>query len=914
MKIKPQTKKRKRSCLENKGSLKKISLIFSIKTFKKKSFTRKKVDCFFLRAHEVFDLLGRHFVIKHKTLRHSSCNRRNNTVYRNLKKRNNWLFSLKEKTLKGLKIFLLTTKNVFKKLFHLAVNKSKSLYYYIKEGRFREITPAFVAHSVRRHLPLFLAVLFITPAAIFLGIFIYSRLNQPPAYATPFTGAIKISRQSTTLSTDGDWLTSLAHSGDGVTGDAESGTFNPIHPGGTSDGTAGSGLAIGYMTAGATTYATTEFIGFRPSANGNLTGIMLVLENTLSASRSDVDIVVELLRFPSAVCTTTCSNYVTGSLNSFTFPADTEVLRRTVWQFNQGLSGENMAPGNFGRATFDFRFDSPVAVNTSSHYGIRIINMGSGAPVFGAWAANAPFANFPIINGAFRTIGVKSIDNVNAPTVNMPLALSGNSVIILGTSPTQSSGMVAGNSLAGVGLPTIRRTENEHWTATYSLTNNNWTIGGSVSGVQNRRLTTATTGGTGPSWVNDGVAITPLAVDSAASNRLCVTSSAGFAVNQTIDLWDSDTATLGYTIASVNASDGSCPGNGPSIITTAATVVGYTVNKNATVAQAVWKQRIIQGAETAFSQNMPTTSKICVVDASQFSVRQGAAANLAIWDNNSVILATNAITAITVDDIACVNPTHDGLTLASTITAGTYTIDQNARVAEISTTLSNIGTPANNATMRWTTFNHTQNPTASPHLARTSSVMIGLAKNLAPAQSGVNYPFLSNNHIFFTAYGDANTLAPADGDIVVVGNGRPDPDSADSPNLIDDLNWSGKQEHVITIDRHWSAPLVYTGSYGSAVLDGAGARADFSAYSQNAGWISAVIAPSSQLLFGNALTLIIGLPFPEKLLLTLMPLWLLGNKERLFPTLHFKTFILTTSARRFPPRLLPTLTLVRCLP
>jgi hypothetical protein len=51
-------------------------------------------------------------------------------------------------------------------------------------------------------------------------------------------------------------------------------------------------------------------------------------------------------------------------------------------QFNKALSGENLAPGQYGRGTFDFRFDPEVAVTTGAHYGIRIINMGAGTPVF----------------------------------------------------------------------------------------------------------------------------------------------------------------------------------------------------------------------------------------------------------------------------------------------------------------------------------------------------------------------------------------------------------------------------------------------------------------------------------------------------------------------------------------------------
>jgi len=723
----------------------------------------------------------------------------------------------------------------------------------IKEGFWSMLS--FAVRSIRRHFPLFLAVAFLTPAAIFLGVFIYSRLNKPPTYAASFSGAVRVSKQSTTLSAaDNTWYKAMAYSGDGVNGDAESGNLNPIHPGGTTDGSAG-GLAVGYVSMGATTtYAASQFIGFKPDQTGNLAGVMLVIENLTATSLANSDVVVELLQFPSATCTTSCSNYVTGTQGAYTYPSDTVVLRRTVWQHNQGLSGENAQPGNHGRATFDFRFDPPVAVTAGggagNHYGIRIINMGASAPVFGTWA-QAPQANgFPAINGTIRTIGVQDIDLASAPTFSLPVVLSGNNVLT--TSP-----MVAVNSLAGVGMATVRRTENEHWTATYSSANSNWTIAGSVSGTQTNKLTTATDGGTGASWVNDGVTTTTLAANiETATTRFCVASITGFAANQYFDVWDANTSSAQFTIASVNASDASCPSSGPSIISTAATVVNthnYTTNKNATIARATWKQRIVQGAITAFTANMPTTTKICVASgwAAKFSANTAGstANNIAVWDNNSAI-AANRVTSTTTSDAACGGT--DSLTIATAITAGTYTTDQSAYVAELSANISNSGTPPDGAIARYTTFNHPQNPTgAATLLSRTTSVALAYAKMEAPATANTRYPFLSNRHIFFVAYGDADTSAPADGDIIMVGNGKSDPDSGDSSTLNDDLNWSSKQAHVVTIDRSWDAAMAYTGFNGSAINDGAGSRTNFSAWSQNGGWVSAVVSPGSQLGVAN---------------------------------------------------------------
>ncbi|MCK9379035.1 MAG: hypothetical protein M0P97_02730, partial [Candidatus Moranbacteria bacterium] len=701
---------------------------------------------------------------------------------------------------------------------------------------------------VRRNFPLVLAMAFLTPAFIALFLFVNSQLHKQSSYAATFTGKVKISRQSTTLSTNGDWYTSMAHSGDGINGDAESGTFNPIHPGqgaGT-EPTAG-GIAMGHTAiAAATTFATSQFVGFKPDQSGNLDGVQLVLENLTSTTLSNSDIQVEFLRFPSAAYSGGWTNYITGTQGAYVYPADTQVLRRTIWQFNQGLSGENIAPGNFGRATFDFRFDPPVAVNSGGgagdHYGIRIINMGATAAAgnyFGVWGQSPQLNGFPSINGTIRLIGVDDIDNTSAPTVNMPLALTANS--ILGGSASLLGGMVIGNSVAGVGMPTVRRTENEHWTATYSSANANWTIAGSVSGTQARKLTTTTNGGTGASWVDDGATMATVSADSTATTVICVNSVSGFAVNQYIDLWDSDTAPIQRTIASVTSSHTSCS-DGPAITVTAAATTGYTISKNATVARSIWKQRIIQGAVQNLQVNTDATAVVCVQDNTKFEV----GGTVAVYDNNSPIISR------TISSFAGTCATGQSMTLSSSPGSGTYTTAQNAIIAEVSATLSNSSAPSDGAVMKWTSFNHPQNPTGSTLLARTSSVSLAYAKSEAPATSATRYPYLSNRHIFFVAYGDADTTAPVDGDIVIVGNGKSDPDAGDSSNLTSDRNWSSKESHIVTIDRDWNAPMAYSGTFAAAVGDGAGTRANFAAWSQNGGWVSALIAPGSQLGLDNS--------------------------------------------------------------
>ena len=707
-----------------------------------------------------------------------------------------------------IKIFSYILRHSLKNFPRLFSNLGKYLYYYIKDGRYRDLTPAFVVASVRRHFPLFLAVLFITPAAILLGIFIYSKLNKPPIYAAPFTGAVRVSKESTTLSTAGDWLKAMAFSGDGVNGDGD--YFQPAHPGTTTEGAAGT-LAIGYVTFPTTTAnnydaAGAQFIPFKPNANGNLYGITLAVQN-VSTVANNTNVVVEVLRFPSASYTgtppsVTWSNYVNcTALNTCTYPADTVIERRQVMRFDQSISGETAYPGQYGIHYMDFRFDPPLTVDTASPYGFRIYynNLTTTA----SWPRNG--ATKPLINATNFGLGVTDVDTTDAGTVTIPLAQT-----------TASSFMVAVNSAPAVGQAAVARTQNEHWTGTYSVADGNWTITGSVFGTQTRKLTTATTGGTGPSWVNDGVAMTTLTANATASTRLCVASIDGFAANQYIDIWDSQTTSIQRTIASVNASDPNCS-NGPSIIVTTAlaTTDAFTVAKNATVARATWKLRIIQGAEEAFTQDMPTTTKICVADASAFSVPPAAYNNINIWDDNSVI-ASRRITAISTSDPSCTS--LNSITINTAITAGTYTVGQNARVAEISVNFSNSGTPSDGAVFRFTTLNMGQNPTKTG-TGTTFRLLYG--KTAAPATSQNNYPWIANlRHPFYVAYGDADTSAPVDGDMVIVGGGAADPDTDDSPNLSNDLLLANISPHTVTVDKNFDMPMAYTGATGGGVGNG----------------------------------------------------------------------------------------------
>src|SRR4030042_5392275 len=267
-------------------------------------------------------------------------------------------------------IFSLTgaIKNIFKK----ALEKYKVLC--------EKIKPRFLPAFLRRHYPLFLAIVFLAPAFILIFLFVSSRINKHTPQAAPFTGTIRVSKMSTTLSTAGDWLKAMAFSGDGVNGDGD--YFNPINPGGTADAGGAGTLAAGTVALPTTTLnnydaAGAQFIPWKPNANGNNYGVILALQNT-AAVVNNTNIVVELLRFPTANYTGTpptvvWSNYVACSaINTCPYSADTVIERRQGARFYQTISGETLYPGQYGIHYLDFRFDPPLAVDTASHYGFRV--------------------------------------------------------------------------------------------------------------------------------------------------------------------------------------------------------------------------------------------------------------------------------------------------------------------------------------------------------------------------------------------------------------------------------------------------------------------------------------------------------------------------------------------------------------
>lgn len=70
---------------------------------------------------------------------------------------------------------------------------------------FKDLSFPFVTKAIRQNLPLFLAAIFLAPALFFGYMFIASRLyKKTPLAQTAYTGTIKVSRTSTTLSTGGD--------------------------------------------------------------------------------------------------------------------------------------------------------------------------------------------------------------------------------------------------------------------------------------------------------------------------------------------------------------------------------------------------------------------------------------------------------------------------------------------------------------------------------------------------------------------------------------------------------------------------------------------------------------------------------------------------------------------------------------
>ncbi len=738
---------------------------------------------------------------------------------------------------------------------------------------FRQLIREPRHHLLRRAAAtwlLFAVVASTMGVASFTPLFDWLFQGRQDAFAAPFTGAIKVSKQSTTLSTAGGWLEAMAYSGDGQNGDGD--FLQPIHPGATTEGAAGT-LAIGTVALGTVAVnnydaAGPHFIPFKPNADGNLYGITLAIQNTATVV-NNTNVVVEVLRFPNASYTgtppsVTWSDYVTCSAvgtctygNSYD---DVVIERQAVMRFDQTISGETLYPGQYGIHYMDFRFDPPLAVTTVQHYGFRVYynNLTTSA----SWPRGT--STKLITNAANFGLGVKDVDVVDANTVTIPLANSNTAVSL--------------NSAAGIGAyaGTVSRTQNEHWTGVYSSANGNWTITGSLSGAQTNKLTTATTGGTGAAWVNDGVTTTTLTAPATASTRLCVNSTAGFAVNQNIDIWDSDTAPVTRTIASLNASDGNCS-NGPSIIVTAALSANetYTTDKNPTVARSIWKLRFIQGAEEAITQVLSTT-KFCVGNAAGFST-SGTSNNINLWDNNSA-LGANRITTVTVDDAACTtNPGDDSLTVASTIAA--YTLDQSARVAEINANLSNFGPPDDGDAFRFTSLNMGQNPTKTG--AGTSMVLL-YGKTVAPATSANNYPWIANQrHLFFVAYGDADTSAPVDGDFVVVGAGATDPDTGDSTNLSNDLLIANTSGHTVTVDKNFEMPLIYTGATGGGV-NGGGTTAATASYG-GSGFVSMLLTSRSKLAVSNAANQHYRLAAPGRVLLSSDASLELGSSSAALP-------------------------------
>jgi uncharacterized protein YgiM (DUF1202 family)/archaellum component FlaC len=733
----------------------------------------------------------------------------------------------------------------FAKIFVKIFNNLKNLYKEFKANSLKTFA--------RRHYPLLLAILFLIPSFVFLTLFVNYHLHKKFSQAAPFTGAVRVSKGNTTLSTAGGWLKSMAFSGDGINGDGD--YFQPIHPGtrATTEGSAGS-LAVGevamppavvnnYDAAGAV------FIPWQPNANGNFYGVTLAVMNA-NTSAANLNVVVELVRFPSASYSgtppsVTWSNYVSCSaVNTCTYPTDTVIERSQVMRFDQSISGETDYPGNYGIHYMDFRFDPPLPVTTSGHYGFRVYY--NSLTTSATWPRNGTAAK-PQVNAINFGLGVADVDTANASTVTIPLA--------------QSINMVAINSAPAVGQSAAARTQNEHWNGVYSSSSGNWTITGSVSGAQTAKLTSATNGGTGASWVNDGVNMTTLSSDATATTKLCVNSITGFAANQNIDIWDSDTASIGRTILSTNGADGSCASSKSITVTaTLAATDTFTVSKNATVAQANWKMRIIQGAEETVTQVIDTTH-FCVADASQFSLATGGASNINIWDDDSII-AARQITVIQ-PDTGCTVGTDDKITVNTSL-AGAYTVAAHAHVAELSTNFSNSGTPSDGNTFRLTSLNMGQNPAK---VGAGNSFLLLYGKTAAPATSANNYPWLANQrHAFFVAYGDADTSAPVDGDMVIIGGGATDPDANDSTNLSNDLLLGNISPHTVTVDKNFDMPLIYTGATGSGI--GNGLTTPATASNGGSGFVSMLLTTRAKLAVSNAASQRYRLTAPGKILLS----------------------------------------------
>src|SRR4030042_3469233 len=374
--------KKKNIKKENRRRIKKektISRFFTSPEAMKKEASSKKLFSFwktpkdFERAKAAEAPENKfHFTFARK-IRSSSVKKKND-----FKKR-----SFRKSSVDGRAFFLFAILKPFYSVFFSLANKIKNIFKKALEKYkvlCEKIKPRFLPAFLRRHYPLFLAIVFLAPAFILIFLFVSSRINKHTSQAAPFTGTIRVSKMSTTLSTAGDWLQAMAFSGDGVNGDGD--YFNPIHPGGRAD--AGGAGTFGARTAALPTTtlnnydaAGAQFIPWNTTPTGNNYGVILALQNT-AAVVNNTNIVVELLRFPTANYTGTpptvvWSNYVACSaINTCTYAADTVIERRQGARFYQTISGETLYPGQYGIHYLDFRFDPPLAVDTASHYGFRV--------------------------------------------------------------------------------------------------------------------------------------------------------------------------------------------------------------------------------------------------------------------------------------------------------------------------------------------------------------------------------------------------------------------------------------------------------------------------------------------------------------------------------------------------------------
>ncbi|MFA6131029.1 MAG: SH3 domain-containing protein [Patescibacteria group bacterium] len=720
---------------------------------------------------------------------------------------------------------------------------------------------------------LFFVVLSTTGVASFLPSFDWLFGEPEVSQAATFTGDVKVSFESTTLSTAGDWRKAMAYSGDGVNGDGD--YISPLL---SSQTDTVNGLAYG-MTSIVGLVGTMnnydgvsyQFIPWQPATDGDINGVILSFVYNQS-SFLNANLVLELLRFPTASYSGGWTNYVSCSaIGTCSYPSDTVIERSTVMRWDEIATGqdESASPEQFGNQLIDFRFDPPLAVTTTEHYGFRFYTNNSN--VAASWPRGT--ATKPQLNATNFGLGIRDIDLTDASTVAIPLA----------NTTTASSAMVALNSIPSVGAAVGARTENEHWTGAYA--GGVWTLTGTESGAQTRTFTSATTGGTGASWVDDGAKMTTLTADSTASTLLCVASIAGFDVNDYIDIWDSDSASIQRIIQSTSGADGSCSG-GPSI-TVSATLLStdnYTTLKNATVAEAKWKLRIVQGADVAITEVLGLTT-FCVADSSNFSV-DADNNNINIYDDLTAVGARR-ISAID-PNTGCTSPTDDRITVSASL-AGAYTVADHAHMVEISANFSNSGTPSGGNTFRFASVNMLQNPTR----VSSSYAYLRYGKTIGPAASAARYPYLANlRHPFYIAYGDDGiNAAPLDGDLVIIGGGAADPDVNDSTNLNNDLLLANISPHTVEVDKDFDMPLVYTGNTGSGLGDGTvvpaasslGSASTSTPYSGGTGFLSMLLTTRSILGVDDSANKHYSLTLPGKLVLSAGAELQLGNSTNPLP-------------------------------